>query len=205
MNGTENSAGLQATGLAFQTLSRIVEQLFEDRAYEAHPGYGVPGDPHLQAIAQPDRELFEELAGLAHAWLKIIEGERELFVTKGLGAPGSYDFWYTLALAANKAATAHMDSSELARVPAAAIQTLFGSLLRFLPYACVQPGDCALRTADALISLFEAFPSDDMYWQAHAASIAASVSSSLLSAVQDRVRETHRAAHPFKQVDSAKE
>jgi hypothetical protein len=205
MNENDIFAGRQATGLAFETLSKVIRQLFEDRAYEAHPGYGVPGDPHLKAIAQPDREVFEDLAGLAHAGLKIIEGEREWFLTEALRAPGSYDFWYMLALAVNKAATGHMDSSQPASVPVAAIQTLFCSLLRFLPYACVQPGDCALRTADALISLFQAFPSDDMYQQAEAASFTASLSSNLLSAVQDRVRESHRAAHPFKQDESAEE
>ena len=196
MNESDILVSRQATCLAFETLSKVVRRLFQDEAYDAHPGYGVEGDLHLKAIAQPDRELFEDLAGLAHAGLKIVESDREWFLAEGLRAGDCYSFWYKLALAVTKAAEGHIGSPQPAMVSEKAIQSLFHSLLRFLPYACVEPGDCAYRTADALTTLFAAFPLDVMYHQAKSAEFSASLSSNLLSQVQHGVREFRRAARP---------
>ena len=185
----------QDIGLAFAALSKAIEQLFESNAHDAHPGVGVDGDPHLQAIAEPDQELFERLAGLASSGLAIIESDREWFLTMGLAADRCYEFWYRLALTVIKAADGRKVSGRPAPVPDTLALRLFHSLLRFLPYACAQPGDCAIRTADALILLHEAFPLEDMRQQLRDAEFSASSTLGMLSAVAERVRESNRANH----------
>jgi hypothetical protein len=180
--------------LAFEALAKTVDSLFERHAYDAHPGVGVEGDIHLKAFPELSRELFEDLAGLAHAGLNLVEHNRQWFLAEG--GRDSYRFWYTLALAASKAASGHADSAQPARVPEEPVRILFGSLLEFLPYACIQPGDWVMRTADALAILYAAFPLDGLRELVGQAEHSASVSTSLLSAVGKKIEEHYRAAHP---------
>ena len=126
MNEYDTQGSRQATCLAFQTLSKVVRRIFQDKAHDAHPGYGVEGNLNLKAIAEPDQGLFEDLAGLAHAGLRIVESDREWFLVEGL--PGqSYDFWYQLALAVITAARGQIDSLQRAMVPEKTVQSLFHS------------------------------------------------------------------------------
>ena len=57
-----------------------------------------------------------------------------------------------------RAAESHMRSPQPAMVPEETIQSLYSCLLRFLPYACFEPGDCAVRTAGALASPLRGLP-----------------------------------------------
>ncbi len=198
MNTYDTPANRQAISLAFAALLASVDQLLESSSYNAHPGYGIEGDMHLKAISEPTRDLFERLAGLAYAGLATIESDREWFLSDGLRAAHCYDFWYTLALTVIKAADGHSESEHPAAVPEAPIVSLLHSLKRFLPYACVQPGDCAMRTADALILLSTAFPFESIRHQLQDARFAASTTSDLLAAVHERVEESLRAGRAQK-------
>lgn len=194
MNYSDETRPGAAIRLAFEALARTVDSLFERHAYDAHPGVGVEGDIHLKAFPAPSRELFEDLAGLAHAGLNLIEHNRQWFLTEG--GRDSYRFWYTLALAASKAASGHADSAQPARVPEEPVRILFGSLLEFLPYACIQPGDWVMRTADALAILYAAFPLDGLRESVRQAEHSNSTSASLLSAVRAKIDESFRAGPP---------
>lgn len=194
MDTGDAATNREAIGLAFTSLCKALDQLVERSVSGAHPGVERDEDA-LWAITEPTPEFFENLAGLAYAGIATIESDREWFLAEGLGARYSYDFWYTLALTVIKAADAHMDSKHPARVEDAIILGLFHSLLRFLPYACVAPGDCTMRTADALIYLCIAFPLESMRRQLHDAKFSASCAASMLTAVDEKVRESHGADH----------
>lgn len=188
------SANRQAIALAFRALNTSIDHVLETSAYDAHPGYGIEGDIHFKAIAEPDINLFERLAGLAYAGIALIESDREWFLSEGLRAANCYDFWYTLALTIQKAAHGHIESERPAGVPDVTVLSLFQSLQRFVPYSCVQPGDCAMRTADALILLCKAFRLDDMRLQLRNARFSSSSASSLLDLVDEKVEEWERAS-----------
>jgi len=194
MDTGDAATNREAIGLAFTSLCKALDQLVERSVSDAHPDVELDEDA-LWAITEPTPGLFEDLAGLAYVGLATLESDREWFLTKGLGAKASYDFWYTLALTVTRAADAHMESEHPARVEDAIIISLFHSLLRFLPYACVAPGDCTMRTADALIYLCIAFPLESMRRQLHDAKFSASCTASMLSAVDEKVRESHGASH----------
>jgi len=190
MNYSEKTSPQAASELAFEALARSVDALFERHAYDAHPGVCVEGDIHFKAFPNPGRELFEDLAGLAYAGLNLVEHNRQWSLAEG------YGFWYTLAVAVSNAASGYADAEQPERVPEEPVRILFGSLLDFLPYACNRPGDWVIRTADALASLYAAFPLDGLRERVTQAQHSSSTSAGLLSAVREKIDESFRATHP---------
>ena len=142
---------------------------------------------HLKAISSA-RDLSERWP-TGPRRTRAIESDREWFLSDGFASRHCYDSG-NVALTVIKAADGHSQSEHPAVVPEAPIVGLFHSLKRFLPYACVQPGDCAMRTADALILLSTAFPFESIRHQLQDACLAASTTSDLLAAVHERVGVT---------------
>lgn len=175
-----------ATGLAFAALQGAVGAL---SAAQAERGREENAD--LAACAKFDLEFFEQLAGLAHAGLRLVESNRDWFLTEGL--PGSsHDFWYTLALTVMGGPLGRVDSPPPPPTLHEPIRVLYVSMLRFLPYACVQPGDCAVRIADALTILYTAFPLDGLHELTLSTFESASSFQRSASAVSGRVEERYR-------------
>jgi hypothetical protein len=196
MNQREMTETGMATRLAFAALARSVDGLFERHARDARPGFGIEGDIHLKVFSEPSQELFDDLARLAQAGLDLVERNRQWVLAEGLRDGECDRFWYDLALAASKAASGHADSTQKERVSEEPIRILFSSLLEFLPYACIQPGDWVIRIADALVILHAAFPLDGLRELARQAEHSAKTLAGLLSAVGEKMEENLRAARP---------